>query len=157
MERFSLGAFGPPRDCWSPSKPTRCFGSVSAIRVYPLRNFVNLVVADSLAPPLDLNDGGGGVLHCVLLVPIHSGVEARNCRNLPEMLVTMRVKVLKVDTWFSTVSCSPFQPAMARLCPPSVSLHRQKRFFPQSRLRGSTTCKRPPASPPPPSSSWSWV
>ena len=44
---------------------------------------MNLVVADSLAPPLDLNDGGGGALHCVLLVPIHSCVEARDGRDLP--------------------------------------------------------------------------
>ena len=85
------------------------------------------MVADRLATCLGVSDvSGGGVLHCVLLVPIHSGVEARNCRNLPEMLVTMRVKVLKVDTWFSTVSCSTFQPAMARPCPPSQALKQRK-------------------------------
>ena len=33
-------------------------------------------------------------------------------------------KELKAETWLSTVSCSPFQPAMARDCPPSVSLQR---------------------------------
>ena len=59
----------------------------------------NLVVADRLAPCLhvgDVVDGGGGVLLCVLLVPIHSRVEVRNRRNLTEMSMTMR-RELKVE------------------------------------------------------------
>ena len=97
------------------------------IRTSLKRILLNLAVADRLDACLVVSDdSGGGVLHCVLLVPIHSSVEARNCRNLPEILVTMRIKVLKVDTWFSTVSSSPFQPAMARSSPPSVALEQTK-------------------------------
>ena len=51
----------------------------------------NLVVAGRLAPCLHVSDvlDGDGVLLCVLLVPIHSRVEVRNRRNLPEMSVTI--------------------------------------------------------------------
>ena len=46
------------------------------------------------------------------------------------------VTMLRGDTWLSTVSSSPFQPAMARLCPPSVSLHQQKSFFATIKIKG---------------------
>ena len=91
----------------------------------------NLVAAGRLATCLHVSDvgDGDGVLLCVLLVPIHGCIEVRNRRNLPEMSMTMRMKkVLKEVnfTWLSTVSCSPFQPAMARPSPPSVSLRQIK-------------------------------
>ena len=94
----------------------------------------NLVAAGRLATCVHVSDvgDGDGVLLCVLLVPIHSCVEVRNGRNLADKAMkqgnladgTManKVKVLKVPTLLSTLSCSPFQPAMARRCPPSVAL-----------------------------------
>ena len=51
---------------------------------------LNLSAAGRLVPCLHVSDVlDGGVLLCVLLVPIHSCVEVRNRRNLTEMSVTI--------------------------------------------------------------------